>query len=235
MKLIEPFNLAGREKVEAGIYKVITRDGKPVRIVCWDKKGKEPVCALVSVGAGYEHWQLYEPNGRVYPEGYENSDDLFFTYEVPDNPQDDLFSAMMSFQEDSLDYPGNLVDIINNHRNEILTAASKVLKQKDVEEDAKDIKLSKFERLFYDFAWAKVTCKPEGETKEEYVERWAPILMDTIKKEVNIPHLKTAEGPMRVISECLVVYKGGWYVGNNIEKGMRYIPMSELVDILTKE
>lgn len=197
MKLIEPFNLAGREKVEAGLYRVITRDGKPVRIVCWDKKGKEPVCALVSVGAGYEHWQLYEPNGRVYPEGYENSDDLFFTYEVPDNPQDDLFTAMMNFQEDSIDYPGNLVDIINNHRNEILTAASKVLKQKDVEEDAEDIKLS---------------------------------------KEANIQHLKTAEGPMRVISECLVVNdKGDWYVGHNIEKGMRYIPMRELVDILTKE
>lgn len=33
--------------------------------------------------------------------------------------------------------------------------------------------LSKFEQAVYDCAWGKVTCKPEGETQEEYAKRWA--------------------------------------------------------------
>jgi hypothetical protein len=37
--------------------------------------------------------------------------------------------------------------------------------------------LSKFEQAVYDCAWDKVTCKPEGETQEEYAKRWAEQLL----------------------------------------------------------
>ena len=37
--------------------------------------------------------------------------------------------------------------------------------------------LSKFEQAVYDCAWNKVTCKPEGETQEEYAKRWAEQLL----------------------------------------------------------
>lgn len=37
--------------------------------------------------------------------------------------------------------------------------------------------LSKFEQAIYDCAWGKVTCKPEGETQEEYAKRWAEHLL----------------------------------------------------------
>ena len=33
--------------------------------------------------------------------------------------------------------------------------------------------LEKFKQAIYDCAWEKVTCKKEGETKEEYANRWA--------------------------------------------------------------
>ena len=33
--------------------------------------------------------------------------------------------------------------------------------------------LEKFKQAVYDCAWGKVTCKEEGETKEEYADRWA--------------------------------------------------------------
>ena len=33
--------------------------------------------------------------------------------------------------------------------------------------------LEKFKKAVYDCAWGKVTCKKEGETKEEYANRWA--------------------------------------------------------------
>ena len=33
-----PFDIKYRPQIESGEYKVETRDGKPVRIICWDKK-----------------------------------------------------------------------------------------------------------------------------------------------------------------------------------------------------
>lgn len=39
-------------------------------------------------------------------------------------------------------------------------------------EDEKPL-LEKFKQAVYDCAWEKVTCKAEGETKEEYANRWA--------------------------------------------------------------
>ena len=43
------FNIKYRSEIESGLYKVETRDGRPARIVCWDKGGDDlyPVIALV--------------------------------------------------------------------------------------------------------------------------------------------------------------------------------------------
>ena len=41
--------------------------------------------------------------------------------------------------------------------------------------------LSKFEQAVYDCAWGKVTCKPEGETKEEYAKRWAEHFLSMVR------------------------------------------------------
>ena len=41
--------------------------------------------------------------------------------------------------------------------------------------------LSKFEQAVYDCAWRKVTCKPEGETKEEYAKRWAEQFLSMVR------------------------------------------------------
>ena len=43
---------------------------------------------------------------------------------------------------------------------------------KKVIEEEKSL-LEKFKQAVYDCAWGKVTCKTEGETKEEYTNRWA--------------------------------------------------------------
>lgn len=41
--------------------------------------------------------------------------------------------------------------------------------------------LSKFEQAVYDCAWGKVTCKPEGETQEEYAKRWAQRFLSMVR------------------------------------------------------
>ena len=71
---MKPFSLEEFKKNPS--RKVVTREGKPVRIICTDAKGESPVVALV------------EDNGEEYPFSYHqdgvwskrnNSDvDLFF-------------------------------------------------------------------------------------------------------------------------------------------------------------
>ena len=41
--------------------------------------------------------------------------------------------------------------------------------------------LNKLERAVYDCAWGKVTCKLEGETKEEYAKRWAQQFLSMVR------------------------------------------------------
>lgn len=61
--------------------------------------------------------------------------------------------------------------------------------------------LSKFEQAVYDCAWGKVTCKPEGETREEYAKRWAEHLLlmvrdwadDYIDSQIDLAERKAYE------------------------------------------
>ena len=60
--------------------KVVTRDGKSVRIVCTDLKGTEfPIIALYEDGE-HECFDTYRPNGRSC-DYYEFDNDLFFASE----------------------------------------------------------------------------------------------------------------------------------------------------------
>lgn len=45
-------------------HPVQTRDGKPVRIICFDRKGNVPIVALVDMGDDAEHVRYYRANGR---------------------------------------------------------------------------------------------------------------------------------------------------------------------------
>ncbi len=43
-----PFDIKFRPQIESGEYKVETRDGLPVRVVCYDAEGRFPVVAIVN-------------------------------------------------------------------------------------------------------------------------------------------------------------------------------------------
>ena len=79
---MKPFNL--KEYLDNPYRKVITRDGKPVRIICTDaiqvfsdKIGNFPVVALVTGDNNREFTYSYREDG-LYCEGKEYSCDLFF-------------------------------------------------------------------------------------------------------------------------------------------------------------
>ena len=56
--------------------KVVTRDGRPVRILCTDAKSDYPVIGLISSNGG-DYPENYTENG-TYLNNYESDNDLFF-------------------------------------------------------------------------------------------------------------------------------------------------------------
>ena len=72
---MKEFNL--EEYLENPSQKVVTRDGREVRIICTDAKGEEPIIALVyNNNTDEENVYTYNRDGRFYKN--DSSLDLFF-------------------------------------------------------------------------------------------------------------------------------------------------------------
>ena len=62
---IVPFDLKYKDKIESGEYLVTTREGSPVRIVCWDKLDPDyPIIGLQRI-RNFEFLENYNKDGRV--------------------------------------------------------------------------------------------------------------------------------------------------------------------------
>ena len=72
---MKPFNL--EKYLINPSCKIVTRAGRPVRIICTDAKGKYPVIALISNKNGDEASFEFTKDG-LWNENCENSLDLFF-------------------------------------------------------------------------------------------------------------------------------------------------------------
>ena len=73
-----PFNL--EEYTKNPLRKVVTRDGRNVRIICTNAKGNFPIIALVETYNGTEVALRLSEDGHFYNEA-EDSSDLFFATE----------------------------------------------------------------------------------------------------------------------------------------------------------
>lgn len=85
-----PFDIKYRPQIESGEYKVETRDGKPVRIICWNKKdypdmreSHTPIIYLLLSKSGCEHVMCCDFNG-MYPDGLKRDCDLFIITSEPE-------------------------------------------------------------------------------------------------------------------------------------------------------
>lgn len=72
---MKQFNL--EEYLENPDRRIITKDGRSVRIICTDAKGNFPIIALVKTYNGSETILILKENGRFYNDT-ENFSDLFF-------------------------------------------------------------------------------------------------------------------------------------------------------------
>lgn len=77
---LKPFDL---EAAKAG-KPVCTRDGRKVRIICWDKKGNYPIVALIQDNENSEHIEYYTENGIFSNGGNDKNRDLMMLPEKKD-------------------------------------------------------------------------------------------------------------------------------------------------------
>lgn len=77
-----PFDI---EKAQAGA-KVVTRDGRTVRIVAYDMENIYPICAIIRSQEGTEYPEVYLKNGCYDEDGIENNCDLFIEEESKYRP-----------------------------------------------------------------------------------------------------------------------------------------------------
>lgn len=83
-----PFDIKYRDKIESGEYKVETRDGRPVRIVCYDRKYGYPIMALATEADGHEIYVNCNFDGRE-SRIYEWPADLFIVTPEPEQSEDE--------------------------------------------------------------------------------------------------------------------------------------------------
>ena len=78
------FDIKYRHQIESGEYKVETRDGRPVRVICWDRKGSLPLVVLVPTKNGDEYSYDYTSDGSYHLGTRKSEFDLFIVTPEPE-------------------------------------------------------------------------------------------------------------------------------------------------------
>ena len=71
-----PFDIKYRPEIESGKYKVQTRDGHSVRIVCWDALGEYPILALIKIDNDKESCNRFTNSGAFMVDNEVNPLDI---------------------------------------------------------------------------------------------------------------------------------------------------------------
>lgn len=130
-----PFNIKYRPQIESGEYKVETRDGKKVRVLCYDANNITPVVALVTFNDGSEGARDYYFDGSMNFDR-ENVLDLFIV--TPEEEMSDFEAGLFSaFSDGWQQYLcGEDVDVeewAKEHSPELLALARKELEPEVLE------------------------------------------------------------------------------------------------------
>ena len=102
---MKQFNL--KEYLANPNRKLVTRDGREVRIICTDKKNDCPIVALVKSPDGKEITFSYTKEGEYFP-GASDNKDLFFTNKKHEGwgiiYKSSLFSSIFSSKEEAKEF-----------------------------------------------------------------------------------------------------------------------------------
>lgn len=197
-----PFNIKYRPQIESGEYKVETRDGKPVRIICWDRTPKAKQDKTLSIVAlvtekGGEGVYYYRTNGQRWEPCHEF--DLFII--TPDPELTEFEKKVASWLETAKDEPITNEMIVDAADN-LLDLARKqieaeVEKQKPTEWSEED------EKMLTGIIERGSSLVPFGvpALREEQME-W---LKNRLKSLRPHPHWKPSEEQMKVFLKATLV------------------------------
>ena len=136
-----PFEIKYREKIESGEYKVETRDGRPARVICWDRKGGLPLVVLVPTKNGDEYSYDYTSDGSYHLGKRKSEFDLFIV-----TPKEELTEFEEKVKQLIGNYPvttrenkGSLIYEVRKAAAELLAIAKKQLNIENLKERAVEL------------------------------------------------------------------------------------------------
>lgn len=153
----------------------MTRNNKPVRIVCWDKLGDYPIIGCIKYSDDYEDLESYNSNGFKYSLEREDQNDLFFANEEKCNKiLNELKSYLKSTPKEQVEKDWKEIqDWYSQHfTNEKYNEEDELTElQKTLEEDC-----DCYVNLYND--------GKEREELREWIKGWCPRIIDLARKEI---------------------------------------------------
>ena len=214
--------------------KVETRDGRPSRILCWDRRGERTLVVLVQQPNGFDDVLFYYESGLADGVGLESDEDLFIVTPEPELSEFEMAIAKYRPQSDSQ-------ETIQRIAAELLELATEELKKtfvllhKDDYQTAFDLgKTEAIEK--YKQSWfneGKIAGRFEGLTEDEKYQQGVHDGKEEALKD--LLRWKKTEKDMRVINKCIVDWNGEIIASNFIPKNTYYIPISELEKLPKKD
>ena len=161
------FDIKYRPQIESGEYKVETRDGRPARVICWDRKGSLPLVVLVPTKNGDEYSYDYTSDGSYHLGTRKSELDLFII--TPEQELSEFEKELESFYNHHLrvctyDNQGTVEDSLHYWAYKLLSLA-----RKELEPAIKAEALKEFEEK-YKQSWfneGKIAGKFEGLTEDK--------------------------------------------------------------------
>lgn len=153
-----PFDIKYRPQIESGEYKVETRNGLPVRIICWDRKHGYPIVGLAYEKAtGCESYVSAYEDGTTSANGkMELSDDLFIV-----TPEEELTEFEKAVGLEIFDEPfeESHIKVIKKESAKLLSLARKELIEERYTSDPRKTDLYKLGR---DETFKEIEQSPES-------------------------------------------------------------------------
>lgn len=135
-----PFDIKYSTQIESGEYKVETRDGRPVRIICWDRLSEDgdSIVALINDGTNELNY-FYKNTGRFLTSS-EDTLDLFII--TPEPELTEFEKEVASWLETAKDEPITNEMIVDAADNLMFCARQQIIRGAELSEEDERIRKS---------------------------------------------------------------------------------------------
>lgn len=215
------FDIKFRPQIESGEYKVETRDGKPVRIVCWDRWSEdgESIVALINYGT-YELTYCFQNTGKFMNSGKTSKDDLFII--IPEPELTEFEKVVASWLETAKDEPITNEMIVDAADNLMFCARQQIIKEAEEKATNEGYGIEDAVAFNEGFKTAKEIYS-KAEVKKQKQAEWS----DSVAKEMFIKALERAVEQTKKGYELTDCDKHSWWEDFKTCSGIKPTEWSE--------